>query len=230
MTATPINDVAGSDGFYYYRVEGDPRQLAVRPEQSGGKFQGWFPYVDRRRAYGCGFREQHAAVDGGLLWMRENPPPPATQQPPPSLRSTVAHLTAPELATILAALRHYQQTGQGDPANRADMIHNIATDNGRLVSLDSSGIDDLCNRINIVGEAELERLWRVEYRGAPGKVSYGAYNSPENLVAAMMQRALRPNWTRADVRLIERPREGWGSEHQVGAVATFNLETGERLS
>jgi hypothetical protein len=52
-----------------------------------------------------------------------------------------------ELATILAALRTYQEAGYGDPDRRPDRIHDIAA--GDLwTSLDDAGIDDLCERIN----------------------------------------------------------------------------------
>ena len=46
--------------------------------------------------------------------------------------------------TILAALRFYQQNGQGEPFNRSDDIHEIATGGDSEVSLDDAGIDDLC--------------------------------------------------------------------------------------
>jgi hypothetical protein len=50
--------------------------------------------------------------------------------------------------TILAALRYYQELGKGEPANRSDSIHDIATDGGDDISLDSDGIDELCEEIN----------------------------------------------------------------------------------
>lgn len=53
-----------------------------------------------------------------------------------------------EVATVLAALRFYRQKGLGDPDNRSDDIHDIATDGGDLTSLDADGIDDLCERLN----------------------------------------------------------------------------------
>lgn len=53
-----------------------------------------------------------------------------------------------EHATILAALRFYQEKGQGDPANRSEMIDDIATKGHQVVSLDANAIDDLCERIN----------------------------------------------------------------------------------
>lgn len=51
--------------------------------------------------------------------------------------------------TILAALRFYQENGQGDPDNRSDEIHGIATGGGEDVSMDGAGIDDLCERLNV---------------------------------------------------------------------------------
>lgn len=54
-----------------------------------------------------------------------------------------------EHATILAALRFYQRAGMGDPDNRSDEIHEIATNCGAITSsLDDDGIDQLCERIN----------------------------------------------------------------------------------
>ncbi len=50
--------------------------------------------------------------------------------------------------TILAALRFYQAQGMGDPANRADDIHDIATNGDEDISLDAAGIDQLCEDIN----------------------------------------------------------------------------------
>jgi hypothetical protein len=57
-------------------------------------------------------------------------------------------LTFEELSTILAALRFYQEKGQGDPANRSDEIHDLATSGDEVTSLDDAGIDALCERIN----------------------------------------------------------------------------------
>lgn len=58
-------------------------------------------------------------------------------------------LDAAELATVLAALRFYQSEGMGDPMNRTDDIHDIATNGETLTaSLDDDGIDALCYRIN----------------------------------------------------------------------------------
>ena len=63
------------------------------------------------------------------------------------------HLTRQEVNTILAALRYYQENGQGDPFKRSDAIHDIATDGDTDISMDDEGIDDLCERIN-TGETE----------------------------------------------------------------------------
>ena len=63
----------------------------------------------------------------------------------------VPELDAADVATVLAALRHYQADGYGDPANRPDDIHDIATDDNCVISLDSNAIDELCMRINCGG-------------------------------------------------------------------------------
>ena len=43
----------------------------------------------------------------------------------------------------------YQEHGQGDPANRSDRIHDVATNCGQVISLDDTGIDELCERLNM---------------------------------------------------------------------------------
>lgn len=58
------------------------------------------------------------------------------------------NIDSQDSATILAALRFYQERGMGDPANRSDMIHEIATNGGAVISLNAEGIDDLCERLN----------------------------------------------------------------------------------
>ena len=57
-----------------------------------------------------------------------------------------------EHATILAALRYYQSKGMGDPNNRSLAIHEIATNDDEVISLDADGIDSLCMRLNCGGE------------------------------------------------------------------------------
>lgn len=78
-------------------------------------------------------------------------------EPAPVARSAIAlpALDGAELATIFAALRFYQQKGQGDPANRSDAIHELATTGPggvEVISLDAAGIDRLCERLNFVEE------------------------------------------------------------------------------
>lgn len=71
--------------------------------------------------------------------------------------TTTLQLDDQEIATILAALRYYQENGQGDPMNRSDRIHDIATDMERTISLDSDGIDELCERLN-TGEMQSDHI------------------------------------------------------------------------
>lgn len=54
-----------------------------------------------------------------------------------------------DVNTLLAALRYYQEHGQGEPANRSLEIHDIATGNDSQVSMDANGIDDLCEALNM---------------------------------------------------------------------------------
>ena len=57
-------------------------------------------------------------------------------------------VTDAQFHTILAALRFYQKQGQGDPVNRDDWIHHLATNGDQVISLDIHGIDALCVQIN----------------------------------------------------------------------------------
>jgi hypothetical protein len=57
-------------------------------------------------------------------------------------------LTRQERATLSAALRYYQHEGQGEPCNRSDDIHDLATCGGDEISLDDAGIDELCAQLN----------------------------------------------------------------------------------
>lgn len=50
--------------------------------------------------------------------------------------------------TILAALRAYQANGYCEPANMPDWLFDIATNEEETISMDSAGIDDLCERLN----------------------------------------------------------------------------------
>lgn len=76
-----------------------------------------------------------------------------------------------EFSTMLAALRYYQEHGQGDPDNRSDAIHAIAIDNEFETSMDAGEIDQLCERINTCGNepAILEAIQAVNYY-------YGAFD------------------------------------------------------
>lgn len=56
--------------------------------------------------------------------------------------------------TILAALRTYQALGYGEPCNRPLPIHDIATNLDNETSMDSAGIDELCERINDAEELQ----------------------------------------------------------------------------
>jgi len=62
----------------------------------------------------------------------------------PIEQDAVLPLNEAEHATLLAALTLYKQQGMGEPMNRSDEVHDIAT-NGGLVfsSLDDEGIDRL---------------------------------------------------------------------------------------
>ena len=56
--------------------------------------------------------------------------------------------TPRDMATVLAALRFYQAAGMGNPENRSEEIHQIATNDGMENSLDGVGIDALCEKLN----------------------------------------------------------------------------------
>ena len=53
-----------------------------------------------------------------------------------------------EFHTILAALRFYQERGQGEPDKRSVSIEDLATNGGQVTALDTEAIDRLCERIN----------------------------------------------------------------------------------
>ena len=65
------------------------------------------------------------------------------------MSQNIISVDSAEHATLLAALRFYQQNGQGEPSSRCDAIHAIATDGDVRISLDTAGIDALCERINL---------------------------------------------------------------------------------
>lgn len=72
-----------------------------------------------------------------------------------------------EHATVLAALRFYQEKGMGDPANRSQMIHHLATDADEVVSLDAAAIDALCERIN--GAPKVKVVYRKPHSKKRGR-------------------------------------------------------------
>ncbi|MGM8936645.1 hypothetical protein ACS8E9_17500 [Pseudomonas neustonica] len=60
-----------------------------------------------------------------------------------------------DLHTIIAALRYWQESGMADPFNRSNELHELATNDGEVLSsLDDEGIDDLVYRLN-TGALEL---------------------------------------------------------------------------
>ena len=65
------------------------------------------------------------------------------------MSQNIISVDSAEHATLLAALRYYQQNGQGEPSNRCDAIHAIATDGDVQISLDTAGIDALCEHITL---------------------------------------------------------------------------------
>lgn len=70
-----------------------------------------------------------------------------------------------EYHTIIAALRYYQEGGQGDPFNRSDRIHDIATNVDEVTSLDDAGIDELIERLQFGDDAELKvflKYWDID--------------------------------------------------------------------
>ncbi|SEI14570.1 hypothetical protein [Paraburkholderia hospita] len=66
-------------------------------------------------------------------------------------------------ATLIAALRWYQKSGMGDPDNRDDGIHDLATDGGVLISLDSDGVDELVSTLQFGDMAESISTLRAQH-------------------------------------------------------------------
>jgi hypothetical protein len=66
----------------------------------------------------------------------------------------IPDLDEQQFHTVIAALRFYQEKGQGDPFNRSDWIHNLATNGDEVTSLDDEGIDDLVEYLNTEAERE----------------------------------------------------------------------------
>lgn len=70
-------------------------------------------------------------------------------------------LSREQHATMLAALRFYEEKGQGNPANRSDAIHDIATNGDDVVSLDDGGIDELIEHLQFSGQPPVRVLVTV---------------------------------------------------------------------
>ena len=67
-------------------------------------------------------------------------------------------LNARELGTVLAALRYWQTIQkQGGLCNAKNEYDPIASDNGLQEPLTAGEIDDLCERINVVGEDKTQQ-------------------------------------------------------------------------
>ncbi|MBR8426166.1 hypothetical protein [Burkholderia cenocepacia] len=82
--------------------------------------------------------------------------------------------------TILAALRFYQRSGMGNPINRSDEIHEIATNMGEIISMDSDAIDMLCERVNTASiEPPKPNKVRVLFTLSDGVVDYRADDGVE---------------------------------------------------
>lgn len=60
-------------------------------------------------------------------------------------------ITDRDLHTLLAALRFYQELGQGGIAERFPWIDDLASNGGKVTPLDCGGIDALCERLNFSG-------------------------------------------------------------------------------
>lgn len=70
-------------------------------------------------------------------------------QPSPSVGGL--DMDATDQATILAALTYYRENGMGEPANRSDHIHEIATGmDDSVISMDDAGLDDLIVRVRAI--------------------------------------------------------------------------------
>lgn len=59
-----------------------------------------------------------------------------------------------EQATIIAALRHYQQQGLAEEANRCEFLNDIATNGGQHDGLEDQEIDELVMSVNFTPEKE----------------------------------------------------------------------------
>lgn len=63
---------------------------------------------------------------------------------------------ATDKATILAALTHYRDAGMGEPDNRSEELHAVATANEQVISMDAAGLADLIARVQSMAPVTLE--------------------------------------------------------------------------
>ena len=74
------------------------------------------------------------------------------------MRKKLYTLDAQHVATIRAALMFYNDKGQGDPANRSDWVHDLATDGDNQTSMDEQGINELYQYFTLGGVPVIEEL------------------------------------------------------------------------
>jgi len=67
---------------------------------------------------------------------------------------TIIELDSQQLNTVIAALRHYQESGQGYPSFRSDWILDLATNGYAETPLSTKDIDILCEHINTSKKGE----------------------------------------------------------------------------
>lgn len=159
-----------------------------------------------------------------------------------SKKQNVIIVSDEEHATIMAALRFYQEEEMCDPTNRSDDIHEIAT-NGDVTSLDSKGIDDLCERINSNTEpSESLKQVSIDIARRVNELGFLKNDKPMGLTQAMEVAAAtlgfrnRHAMNGIDVKSQESgkssvPVKHWnccGSEHQTSDTHQFDVDDQRR--
>ncbi|HRG54987.1 MAG: hypothetical protein JNG82_08620 [Opitutaceae bacterium] len=145
------------------------------------------------------------------------------------MNSTLHHLSGQEHATVLAALRFYQMQGLADdPALRPDIIHDIATGcDGSVVSLNGSGIDVLCERLNTndptTRTVQVLRLAIGRAEAELGRWPETGTGSTEHRPCARPSVGIRKHWIASPEPI---PMPAPGDWHRPGAgEATKKAET-----
>lgn len=82
------------------------------------------------------------------------------------------------LHTILAALRTYQELGYGDPDNRPNDIHELATNGGDQISMDDEGVEELCQMLNF---GDLQMTHKDERTTSKGPFTVSQGDEPTRL-------------------------------------------------